>query len=227
VVLLIITICLSPLLALASAVAFLFGWIALGWLVGKRLLAAIKAKSVAPVWEASLGVFLITLLGAIPCVGWLVWVVGGAFGLGAVVVTRLGTRPYNGAAAAPQTVFPPDYVPPSATEGAGLPQSDVELSAGDEVADEAAVAGPLPGPEGLDLAVDEVVGMAGGPEPGDDLELINGIGPVFSARLREKGITTLAQLAAADPEALAAIVESFPERVVEDDWVGQAKRMLE
>lgn len=108
VVLLIITICLSPLLVLATAVAWLFGWIALGWLVGRRLLAALKAKDVAPVWEAGLGVFLITLLGAVPCIGWLVWLVGGAFGLGAVVLTRFGSQRYNATQPAPE---PPDVLP--------------------------------------------------------------------------------------------------------------------
>jgi len=117
-----ITICLSPLallLALATAVAWLFGWIALGWLVGRRLLAALKAKDVAPVWEAGLGVFLITLLGAMPCIGWLVWLVGGAFGLGAVVLTRFGSQRYNGTQPAPPPE-PPDVLP----VGPILPEED-------------------------------------------------------------------------------------------------------
>ncbi len=119
VVLLIITICLSPLLALATAVAWLFGWIALGWLVGRRLLAALKANNVAPVWEAGIGVFLITLLGAAPCIGWLVWLVGGAFGLGAVVLTRFGSQRYNGTQPAPPPA-PPDVLP----AGPILPEED-------------------------------------------------------------------------------------------------------
>ena len=118
VVLLIITICLSPLLVLATAAAFLIGWIALGWLVGRRLLQALKAKEVAPIWEAALGVFLLTLLGTVPCIGWLAWVVGGAFGLGAVVLTRFGTRRYNGG------------VP---TVAAGQGPSDEELTDGEEL----------------------------------------------------------------------------------------------
>ena len=119
VVLLIITICLSPLLVLATAVAWLFGWIGLGWLVGRRLLAALKAKDVAPVWEAGLGVFLITLLVAMPCIGWLVWLVGGAFGLGAVVLTRFGSQRYNGTQPAPPPE-PPDVLP----AGPILPEED-------------------------------------------------------------------------------------------------------
>ena len=45
-----------------------------------------------------------------------------------------------------------------------------------------------------------------GPEAadGDDLTVIKGIGPVVQTKLRSFGITSLAALAASDPEALAA-----------------------
>lgn len=60
---------------------------------------------------------------------------------------------------------------------------------------------------------------------GDDLVQIVGIGPVFAARLRQAGLTTFAQVAAATPEELAAITEQSVDRVVRDDWIGQAKRL--
>ena len=41
-------------------------------------------------------------------------------------------------------------------------------------------------------------------DKGDDLTVIKGIGPAVQAKLRSFGITGLAALAAADPEALAA-----------------------
>jgi predicted flap endonuclease-1-like 5' DNA nuclease len=227
-VLLIITICLSPLLALATAVSFLLGWIALGWLVGRRLLIALKAKDVAPIWEASLGVLLLTLLGAIPCIGWLVWVVGGAFGLGAVALTRFGTRRYNGTSSEAHPV-PPSGEPvlpegpkvgDVAADHLDLPQ--VEHDVGEVVVESPVLETPKPEVAPGDDAEGDL-----GPEPWDDLELIHGIGPVFAARLREKGITTFAKLAASEPEALATIVDLFPERVREDDWIGQAKRLLQ
>ena len=205
-VLLAITICLSPfalLLGLATAVALLLGWVALGWLVGRRLLAALKAKDVAPLWEAALGVFLITLVGAIPCLGGLVWLVGGAFGLGAVVLTRFGTQRYNGDRPTPPLPLPAETPPVEPAE----PEAEVALL--EEIE-----------PDLVEEALPEAV-----PAEGDDLERIHGIGPVFAARLREAGITTFAQLAATGPEDLAAIVELFPERVVEDGWIGQAREL--
>jgi predicted flap endonuclease-1-like 5' DNA nuclease len=225
-VLLIITICLSPLLAVATAVAFLFGWIALGWLVGRRLLAALNAKSVAPIWEASLGVFLLTLLGAIPCIGWLAWVVGGAFGLGAVVLTRFGTRRFNGSAA-----VRPEVLPDATPTPIQVAEEDVQ-----DVDQAPLVEEDVEGPEMVsvvsepaDLEVSQAAADASDPaqEAWDDLELIHGIGPVFAGRLRAQGINTFAQLSEADPDALAAMVDLFPDRVREDDWVGQAKRLLE
>jgi predicted flap endonuclease-1-like 5' DNA nuclease len=56
----------------------------------------------------------------------------------------------------------------------------------------------------------------------DNLAGITGIGPVFRVRLRQAGITNFAQLAAATPEALAAITEQSVERIERDDWIGQA-----
>jgi hypothetical protein len=149
VVLLIITICLSPLLVLATAVAWLFGWIALGWLVGRRLLAALKAKNVASVWEAGIGVFLITLLGAVPCIGWLVWLVGGAFGLGAVVLTRFGSQRYDGTQPAPPPeppgVLPAGPILPEEDEAPELPSVEFPSPEEDEVPELPSV--ELPSPE--------------------------------------------------------------------------------
>jgi hypothetical protein len=99
-----ITICLSPaaaLVALALSAAGLLGWIAIGARVGGQLLRALNAGEVAPLWRASLGTLIITLitvgLSSALCLsplGWLLTFVIGCFGLGAVVLTRFGTTPY-------------------------------------------------------------------------------------------------------------------------------------
>jgi hypothetical protein len=99
-----ITICLSPaaaLIALALGAAALFGWVAIGARVGRRLLKALNTGDVAPLWVASLGTLIITLitmgLSAAFCLaplGWLLMFIIGCFGLGAVVLTRFGTTPY-------------------------------------------------------------------------------------------------------------------------------------
>ena len=96
-VLLAITICLSPvafLLGVAALVAVLFGWIAVGLLVGQRLLEAFKVRVITPLMAVAVGIVLLSLLGAIPCLGALVAIVVGCVGLGAVVLTRFGTQTY-------------------------------------------------------------------------------------------------------------------------------------
>ncbi len=101
---LLITICLSPVALLgflALALAMALGWIALGRMVGERLLGAIWAdKTPSPVGATVLGTFLITLLGVLlNLVGFCFYapVVYGlsAIGLGALVLTRGGSRPYQ------------------------------------------------------------------------------------------------------------------------------------
>lgn len=54
----------------------------------------------------------------------------------------------------------------------------------------------------------------------DDLTVIKGIGPVRSSQMAEEGITTFADLAAADPKALA---EQFDvAETAAADWVAEA-----
>jgi len=109
-ILLAITICLSPLaavLGLILAIALLYGWLVVGWTIGKRVLQLLKAKQSTPILEMVVGVAALTLLwripAIIPCVGWLfsllVFTIGGSIGLGAVALTRFGARPYNGRSA--------------------------------------------------------------------------------------------------------------------------------
>ena len=57
----------------------------------------------------------------------------------------------------------------------------------------------------------------------DDLTKINGIGPVYSQRLSEAGITTFAELAAADAEWVAAAIDVPAERVA--DWTAAAANL--
>jgi nucleotidyltransferase/DNA polymerase involved in DNA repair len=55
-----------------------------------------------------------------------------------------------------------------------------------------------------------------------DLRSIDGIGPAYDERLRGAAITTVAQLATADPERLAAEIDVSPKRVRR--WTTQAVR---
>ena len=98
---LILTIILIPvsiLTALALVAAWLFGWIAVGLEIGRRIAQLFNAEW-APAVSAGVGTFLIFLvLGGftelIPCVGWLPQFLVGLWGLGAVIMTRFGTQEY-------------------------------------------------------------------------------------------------------------------------------------
>ena len=105
-VILAITIILIPvvlLAALALALAWLFGLIAIGTEVGERFTHAIN-QSWAPPLTAGIGTFLMMIviggIGLVPCIGWLATSLVALLGIGGVVLTFFGTRSY------PQVVVP-------------------------------------------------------------------------------------------------------------------------
>lgn len=121
-----ITICLSPaaaLAALAISAAGLFGWIAVGAVVGERLLQTLNARQIAPPWAAGLGALITTLISTglsvafcLAPLGWLMTIAMGCIGLGAVVLTRFGTMAYTPAASSGEgpsagLSLPPDHSP--------------------------------------------------------------------------------------------------------------------
>jgi hypothetical protein len=101
IVFLIITICLAV-VGIAGAVVLVagsvLGWVAIGMEVGKRLAKAMN-QDYQPVVAAGLGTLIFALvvngIGFIPCVGWLAPFLASAVGLGAVLMTRFGTRAYG------------------------------------------------------------------------------------------------------------------------------------
>jgi hypothetical protein len=140
-----ITICLSPvaiLAALALSAAGLFGWIAVGGVVGERLLRALNAREIAPLWAAGLGALLITLIGTglssafcLAPLGRLMIFALGCIGLGAVVLTRLGTTTYvppTSLGSSPPLPTPPLEAPTpiEAPEPTGPPAEPPEGAAG-------------------------------------------------------------------------------------------------
>ena len=132
IVLLAITICLSPvafLLGVAMLVAGIFGWIAIGLLVGQRLLEAFGVKGITRLMAVAAGTLLISVLRAIPCLGALIGFVVGCAGLGAVVLTRFGTQTYPLRTVVPST-------PPVLAEPEEIAAVEVEIEA-EEVEPEA------------------------------------------------------------------------------------------
>ncbi len=102
--------------ALAIALAWLFGIIALGNEVGERFTQSIN-QSWAPAFTAGFGTFLLMLVGGavgqIPCFGWLFVALVGLVGIGAAVQTRFGTRPVQAVAVTAYPPAGPDQLPPA------------------------------------------------------------------------------------------------------------------
>jgi hypothetical protein len=99
-VLLIITICLIPVAFIGVVLliaAWVFGLIALGLEVGRRISMAFKHEW-HPAVTAGLGTLVLMAIlngiNFIPCVGWIPKALVGAVGLGAVLLTQFGRKPY-------------------------------------------------------------------------------------------------------------------------------------
>lgn len=92
---LLVTVPLLLVVVLIMTAAAVFGWLALGAEVGTRLVA-LTGRSWPLAACAALGTFLLTLIansaGTIPCVGWVLGAILSLMGLGAVLMTRFGTR---------------------------------------------------------------------------------------------------------------------------------------
>ncbi len=138
VILLVATIIFIPVGALvifALAALWAFGLVALGLEVGRRLARTLK-QDWAPVAQAGVGTLVLIVLvngvqAVVPCVGWLFPAMVGMLGLGAVLLTRLGTQPYPLApAAAPALpVAPPPPVPARQAEPLSpLPAPDLSAA---------------------------------------------------------------------------------------------------
>jgi len=105
IILLAITICLIPIAIIAPFIlmgAWLLGWLSLGWLLGKELLKSANANAATPIWEAIVGIALLTLLWRIPTIlpivgklaAFLVLFVAGNIAIGGALLTRFGLRSY-------------------------------------------------------------------------------------------------------------------------------------
>jgi len=84
--------------ALLLAYAAFLGWVAVGTEIGARLAGAFKSQWHIAV-KAGVGTLLLTLvtdaIARISCVGWVIPFLISIIGLGAVILTRLGTREYQ------------------------------------------------------------------------------------------------------------------------------------
>lgn len=117
-----------PLLAVllvALVVAGLLGWIAAGRIVGAKLFQMIGRSRGTLVAETILGVLIIGLVATVPCLGWLAMTLVVCWGLGAVLLTRLGTQAYPSLPpSGPAQATPASRTPmsTSSVSPAGVPQ---------------------------------------------------------------------------------------------------------
>ncbi len=138
-----------PFLIIAAAFAWILGWIGIGFLIGERILKALGTRDVLPVVAVCAGIIAVTIalrlpfaiLGEIPFVGWIFSILGwliicliGLVGLGAVVLTRFGTRAYP----TPPTMMMTPAVAAAAPGAPGTyPPSTVDVAAWEERAKQA------------------------------------------------------------------------------------------
>ena len=116
----------AVLVALMAVAAGICGWIVVGTMLGRWMLAALKARA-APALDVVAGVGTLSLLSAVPCAGWLLSLVVVTAGLGAVVLTRFGTRRHEsgGPVSAPQG--PAVYTPVEGSQETPLTGSTSQL----------------------------------------------------------------------------------------------------
>lgn len=103
--LLTITLILIPvaiILVFVLGIGFLFGWIAIGYEIGLRMEKALK-QTWAPAISAGIGTFVLTtaasLVGFIPCIGWVIPFIISVVGIGGVLISQFGTTLYTTGAA--------------------------------------------------------------------------------------------------------------------------------
>jgi hypothetical protein len=86
-------------LAIAIAIGLIAAWalgtIAVGWLVGEYIMRAIAPRYNTRPAQVTVGLTILVLVGSLPYIGWLVSIGAGLLGLGAVFLSRFGTRLYS------------------------------------------------------------------------------------------------------------------------------------
>lgn len=95
---LIISIPLAIIVAVAFIAAWALGTVAVSWLIGDRVMRMVAPHlSIRRMREIQIvvGLIVLALVGSLPYVGWLITLGAGLLGLGAVFLSRFGTRLYS------------------------------------------------------------------------------------------------------------------------------------
>jgi hypothetical protein len=92
---LIIPIPLAILIAIVLIAAWALGTISVGWLIGEYIVRIVSPQHNTRVLQVVVGLTILVLAGSLPYIGWLVILGAGLLGLGAVFLSRFGTRLYS------------------------------------------------------------------------------------------------------------------------------------
>ncbi len=92
---LIIPIPLAVIIVCGLIAAWALGTIAIGWLMGEYIMRAIAPRHNTRLVQVTVGLTVLVLVGSLPYIGWLVSIGAGLLGLGAVFLSRFGTRLYG------------------------------------------------------------------------------------------------------------------------------------
>jgi hypothetical protein len=91
---LILSIPVAIIVALGLIAAWALGTVAIGWLVGERVLHRLAPQKNTRPMQVVVGLTVVVLVGSIPFIGWILSIVAGLLGVGAVFLSRFGTRLY-------------------------------------------------------------------------------------------------------------------------------------
>jgi predicted flap endonuclease-1-like 5' DNA nuclease/cytoskeletal protein CcmA (bactofilin family) len=226
------TLCLAPIGLFSGLVLLalnLVGWTVASQFVGERLAGYVRTP-MQPVASLALGALLLTgavaflwaLGGCLRPIANLTWLLVSSFGVGAAIVHWLKLDGRTSVAVSPAPVEPA-----APSSGAVRVYTPVERPQQGDVSRDNPIT-PVVAPSSFSepsTPAPEITPPA--PVIEEDLTVIRGIGPSSDQRLKAAGIRTFAQLAALTPEQLAAIIGIPLERVIEDDLIGQARRLAE
>lgn len=92
---LIISIPVAILVAVGLIAAWALGTVAIGWIVGDYIVRTVAPKYNKRPLQVAVGLTVLALAGSLPFIGWFISLGAGLLGLGAVFLSRFGTRLYS------------------------------------------------------------------------------------------------------------------------------------
>jgi hypothetical protein len=116
---------LAAILGILAVAAGVLGWIAIGMVLGQKLLSGLKVSTIVPIVSMLVGLLILWLVTLVPILGWLIGIFVASLAFGAAVLTRFGTRPYPPLAPATSTSLAPT-TPPAPPTPTGMTDSPTQ-----------------------------------------------------------------------------------------------------